>query len=120
MIYSRSWSTNITNLEGANLYRASLIHAFMDRANLKGAKLYDAHLEHAGLEEADEAAQAMQLQFQTSFGACHMPTGTGNQLLGAPNLTDDTWLYGSSMDSIRTTIADGRMGEMPPHGELLG
>lgn len=74
----------------------------------------------AGLETADEAAAAMQPQFQMLCGACHMPTGSGNQLLGAPNLTDDTWLYGSSIEAIRTTIANGRQGEMPAHGELLG
>ncbi len=74
----------------------------------------------SGLEQAGDAVQGMQMQFQTLCGACHMPTGTGNQLLGAPNLTDGIWLYGSSIDTIRTTIANGRMGEMPPHGELLG
>ena len=49
-----------------------------------------------------------------------MPTGTGNQLVGAPNLTDDVWLYGSSDAVIRETIEKGRNGMMPPHGELLG
>jgi cytochrome c oxidase cbb3-type subunit 3 len=49
-----------------------------------------------------------------------MPTGTGNPAVGAPNLTDDTWLYGSSRDVIRTTIEQGRNGQMPAHGELLG
>ena len=74
----------------------------------------------SGLEEADAAAQAMQTQFQTFCGACHMPTGTGNPALGAPNLTDDVWLYGSSIDTIRTAIIEGRNGQMPAHGELLG
>jgi cytochrome c oxidase cbb3-type subunit 3 len=74
----------------------------------------------SGLEEADEAVQAMQTQFQTFCGACHMPTGTGNPALGAPNLTDDVWLYGSSIDTIRTAIIEGRNGQMPAHGEMLG
>ncbi len=74
----------------------------------------------SGLEEADDAAMAMRQQFTTYCAACHMPDGTGNQMLGAPNLTDDVWLYGSEIDTIRTTIIEGRNGQMPPHGDLLG
>jgi len=74
----------------------------------------------SGLVEADEAAASAQTQFTTFCAACHMPTGTGNQLVGAPNLTDDVWLYGSSDEVIRETIVKGRNGMMPAHGELLG
>ena len=74
----------------------------------------------SGLEEADEAALTAKPIFATVCAACHTPAGTGNIALGAPNLTDETWLYGSSPESIRTTIVDGRNGVMPPHGELLG
>ena len=74
----------------------------------------------SGLEEADEAVQAMQQQFTTYCAACHMPDGTGNQMLGAPNLTDNVWLYGSTIDTIRETLINGRNGQMPAHGELLG
>ena len=35
------------------------------------------------------------------------PTGTGNTALGAPNLTDDTWLYGGSLTRISQSIAKG-------------
>lgn len=52
--------------------------------------------------------------------ACHLPTGTGNQALGAANLTDSVWLYGSSRSAIIETIKNGRVGEMPAHGEFLG
>ncbi len=74
----------------------------------------------SGLEEADEAAMSAQTQFTTYCAACHTPTGEGNQLLGAPNLTDDIWLYGSSDDAIRTTLVEGRMGQMPAQGDMLG
>jgi cytochrome c oxidase cbb3-type subunit 3 len=46
--------------------------------------------------------------------------GQGNPMLGAPNLTDGAWLYGSEPETIRETIVNGRNGMMPPHGELLG
>jgi cytochrome c oxidase cbb3-type subunit 3 len=74
----------------------------------------------SGIVEADEAALSVKPMFTTVCAACHKPDGSGNPMLGAPNLTDDVWLYGSSADAIRTTIVDGRMGVMPAHGEFLG
>jgi cytochrome c oxidase cbb3-type subunit 3 len=74
----------------------------------------------SGLEEAGEAAASAKTQFTTFCAACHMPDGTGNPILGAPNLTDDTWLYGSAPETIREAIEKGRNGQMPAQGEFLG
>jgi cytochrome c oxidase cbb3-type subunit III len=74
----------------------------------------------SGAVEADAAALSAQPMFIALCSACHMPDGTGNQALGAPNLTDDVWLYGSSAEVIRATIANGRNGVMPAHGQMLG
>ncbi|MDH3373097.1 MAG: cytochrome-c oxidase, cbb3-type subunit III [Gammaproteobacteria bacterium] len=74
----------------------------------------------SGAVAADEAAMSAQPMFVALCSACHMADGSGNQLLGGPNLTDDVWLYGSSTDAIRTTIVQGRNGVMPAHGQLLG
>ena len=52
--------------------------------------------------------------------ACHGVDGKGNQELGAPDLTDAYWMYGSSKESLRQTISQGRHGVMPAHRELLG
>lgn len=52
--------------------------------------------------------------------ACHGIDGKGNQAMGAPDLTDEYWMYGSNKESLRQTIAKGRHGSMPAHGELLG
>lgn len=52
--------------------------------------------------------------------ACHGVDGKGNQQLGAPDLTDDDWMYGDSTESLRKTIADGRHGVMPAHLPILG
>jgi len=51
--------------------------------------------------------------------ACHGAQGAGNILLGAPNLVDSAWLYGSSRETVSTTIANGRGGVMPAFGERL-
>jgi cytochrome c oxidase cbb3-type subunit 3 len=50
--------------------------------------------------------------------ACHGADGKGNQVIGAPNLTDDIWLYGGSPQTIRDTVMNGRHGQMPAHAWL--
>ncbi len=69
--------------------------------------------------DATSAAQGEKV-FGKICLACHLPTGTGNQALGAANLTDSKWLYGSSRSNILATIKNGRTGVMPAHGEFLG
>ncbi len=59
-------------------------------------------------------------KFATVCAACHGPEGKGNQALGAPNLTDGTWLYGGGESAITETLTKGRNGVMPAHGEFLG
>lgn len=64
--------------------------------------------------------QKGQKVFNTTCSACHNVDGTGNKLLGAPNLTDDTWLYGSSQTQVMYTIRNGRNGVMPAWKDILG
>lgn len=52
--------------------------------------------------------------------ACHNAGGTGNQMLGAPNLSDKIWLYGGSAATIMETIRKGRDNTMPPFKDFLG
>ena len=58
----------------------------------------------------------------TSAGCvgCHGPEATGMHALGAPNLTDKVWLYGSSEATITETITKGRQNQMPAWKEFLG
>lgn len=51
---------------------------------------------------------------------CHGIDGKGSKALGAPNLTDDIWLYGGSQEVIVETILMGRKGLMPAHKDFLG
>lgn len=57
--------------------------------------------------------------FKTNCVACHGAGGKGNEALGAPNLSDRTWLYGSSERTIVETILKGRQNTMPAHEEIL-
>jgi cytochrome c oxidase cbb3-type subunit 3 len=52
--------------------------------------------------------------------ACHGADGKGNQAIGAPNLSDKTWLYGGSVATIMETIRGGRNNVMPAFEEFLG
>ncbi len=51
--------------------------------------------------------------FQAQCAVCHGADGKGNQTVGAPNLTDQDWLYGGDRNSIHTQIWNGRAGVMP-------
>ena len=58
--------------------------------------------------------------FSANCAVCHGADGKGNQLLGAPNLTDDIWLFGGTQSDIIETVSKGRTGHMPPHKQFLG
>jgi cytochrome c oxidase cbb3-type subunit 3 len=51
--------------------------------------------------------------FAENCAACHGEDGKGNRDLGAPNLTDGIWLYGSGKPAVVTSISTGRGGVMP-------
>ena len=51
--------------------------------------------------------------FADNCASCHGEAGKGNQELGAPDLTDKIWLYGSDEATIIETITNGRAGVMP-------
>jgi cytochrome c oxidase cbb3-type subunit 3 len=57
--------------------------------------------------------------FKSSCVACHGADGKGNIALGAPNLNDKTWLYGSSEVAIIETVTKGRMAMMPSQDKVL-
>ena len=58
--------------------------------------------------------------FAANCVACHGPAGKGTQAMGAPNLTDNVWLYGSSFGQIQQTLRYGRNGRMPAQEHILG
>jgi cytochrome c oxidase cbb3-type subunit 3 len=74
----------------------------------------------SGLAHDAARAERGKAKFQTICAACHGPEGKGNQMIGAPNLTDKVWLYGSSEATIVETITKGRVNKMPAHKDFLG
>lgn len=66
--------------------------------------------------------------FQTWCAQCHGSGAAGVQGEGYPNLLDDDWLWGGTIEDIHLTIshgirneedADARYSEMPAFGEIL-
>ena len=51
---------------------------------------------------------------------CHGPDAKGMTAVGAPNLTDKIWLYGSSEGAIIETITKGRTNQMPAWKDFIG
>ena len=51
--------------------------------------------------------------FADNCAVCHGPEGKGNHEVGAPNLTDQIWLYGPDKETIVQGIVNGRGGTMP-------
>lgn len=57
--------------------------------------------------------------FAAQCSSCHMDDGTGDRSQGAPNLTDNEWLYGGAAADITETLYNGRAGVMPHWDERL-
>ena len=68
----------------------------------------------------DQASvDAGQQKFAMFCVACHGQSAEGNVYVGAPNLSDNIWLYGGSDADIRKTLNEGRSGKMPAHAALI-
>jgi cytochrome c oxidase cbb3-type subunit 3 len=68
----------------------------------------------------ENAARAGEKIFKQTCVACHGPEGKGNPAIGAPDLTNNIWLYGGSQKAVMKSIANGRQGHMPAHKDFLG
>jgi cytochrome c oxidase cbb3-type subunit III len=80
----------------------------------------------SGLPQDSLRAQLGRPIFTSNCVACHGADGKGNQAIGAPNLTDDIWLFGSSEAAIAEGITKGHnlnasagVTPMPAFGSTL-
>lgn len=67
----------------------------------------------SGIKVPPEWVEKGKASFDALCVACHGANAHGNSALGAPNLTDKTWLYGSDFAHVAASIRDGRNGVMP-------
>jgi len=73
----------------------------------------------SGRADDKEAAARGAKIFASTCSPCHGPQGKGNQAIGAPDLTDELWLYAGDKATIMNTIRGGRGGVMPAWGGRL-
>ncbi|MFQ5562787.1 MAG: cytochrome-c oxidase, cbb3-type subunit III [Parvularculaceae bacterium] len=70
--------------------------------------------------DADHAAvERARPVFEEQCTACHGAEGEGEQMLGAPDLTDAIWLFGGDRATLHETLVNGRGGVMPAWTDRL-
>jgi len=67
----------------------------------------------------DSARAALGQEKFVACAACHGLDGKGNQMIGAPNLSDDIWLHGAGEKHIVAMINNGKMNQMPAQAGKL-
>jgi len=80
--------------------------------NVKNVVAYVRSL--SGLPHDSLRAQLGKPVFAGNCVGCHGAEAKGNKFIGAPNLTDANWLYGSSEATITETVMKGRHVGLPP------
>lgn len=72
---------------------------------------------YSEMTESNVAAGAV--LFQEQCTSCHGENAKGMPSVGAPNLTDEFWIYGGDEASIYQTLQNGRQGVMPGWDQRL-
>ena len=57
--------------------------------------------------------------FAASCAPCHGADGKGNPAIGAPDLSDELWLYAGDKETVAASIRNGRFGVMPAWAHRL-
>lgn len=92
----------------------------LDRADVSNVSAYVRSLSGQSLSEAEQGRIALGAEvFAGNCASCHGEDGKGDLELGAPDLTDDHWLYGGDASSVYNSIFFGRQGHMPHWEERL-
>lgn len=104
-------------LDGRQAAMPALASAIGDESAITEVAVYVQSLSGQSVDPG--LAQAGQARFALC-AACHGPDGKGNPAIGAPNLTDNYWLYGNGIEDIRSAVHNGHNGMMPAHRALLG
>lgn len=89
----------------------------LDQRQIGDVVAYVQSLSHGGGDP--DQTKAGQEVFLANCASCHGEDGKGNRDVGAPNLTDDHWIYGGDTQSIYTSVYSGRQGHMPNWGNRL-
>jgi len=93
----------------------------LDREAILSVVAYVRSLSHPQLENVPDAEKiaAGQEVFADNCAACHGDDAKGSEDVGAPDLTDPSWVYGGEEDQVYRTVWGGRAGHMPAWESLL-
>ncbi|NIX77507.1 cytochrome-c oxidase, cbb3-type subunit III [Microvirga terricola] len=84
----------------------------LKRSELSNVADYVRSLSGLATEKGADLAAGAKI-FADNCAACHGDKGQGSQDLGAPNLSDKIWLFGSDKATIMEGLWNGRGGVMP-------
>ena len=85
----------------------------LKRDEIENVVAYVRSLSAPGGAAQAKAVEAGRAVFAANCASCHGEEGKGNPELGAPDLTDNIWLYGGDEASVYATVWGGRQGHMP-------
>lgn len=93
----------------------------LDREQVRSVAAYVYSLTHADYSTPEnvDRIDAGREVFATTCAACHGEGAQGDVEVGAPNLTDASWVYGGDLDTIIASVHGGRQGHMPTWDERL-
>jgi cytochrome c oxidase cbb3-type subunit 3 len=111
-LYGGDPATIEATIGGGRLGVMPALGATLGTDNTRNVAAYVRSL--SGLPHDSLRAQLGKPVFAQSCAACHGPDGKGNTAVGAPNLTDDVWLYGSTEAAILEGIDNGRHMNVSP------
>jgi len=88
--------------------------AMLDRTQIQNVVAYVRSLSGALPAEGNaDRIEAGKQVFADNCVACHGEDAKGSHDTGAPNLTDNSWIYGGDEQSVYTSVYSGRQGHMP-------
>ncbi|MER8722536.1 cytochrome-c oxidase, cbb3-type subunit III [Mesorhizobium sp. M0999] len=101
--------------------RLSEMPAFADIITADQIKQVSAYIASLSQTVSDQVLVAPGAKvFAENCVACHGDNAKGNKELGAPDLTDAIWLYGSGEAAIAAQVTAPKHGVMPAWGARLG
>jgi cytochrome c oxidase cbb3-type subunit 3 len=116
------WGGDAAAIEATILHgRNAAMPAWQNVMGDQGVKAVTEQVLRLAGREVDMAlADEGKVHFGMYCAVCHGADATGQVLFGAPNLTNDIWLYGHSRMRIEQVIKHGRNGMMPAFDARLG
>jgi cytochrome c oxidase cbb3-type subunit 3 len=116
------WGGDAAAIEATILHgRNAAMPAWQSAIGDQGVKAVTEQVLRLAGREVDMAlADEGKAHFGMYCAVCHGVDGTGQVLFGAPNLTNEIWLYGNSRMRIEQVIKHGRNGMMPAFDARLG